>query len=122
MDRVEELITEVFKDPVTARMWWFEQNQGSWSDIRGAGESLDELVALCRRRDGLEHPPRDEDTAGEAVDENGQEPPAAPILAAFLSGVNDRERASLLIRLTDILDAYDRPDLVRRLHESWSVE
>lgn len=120
MRRVEELITEVFKDPTTARMWWFEQNQDRWNDLKGAGEALDELVALCARRD---EPAQESipDPLNEA--ERWEDPvPDDPILAAFLSGVDGKQRKALLGRLTDILDAYGRPDLIERLHESWSTE
>ncbi|MFE9243843.1 hypothetical protein [Nocardiopsis sp. NPDC006938] len=119
MDRVRELVTEVFTDPLTARMWWFEQNQDRWSEIRGAGEALDLLVDQCARRDGTGSVEADT-PAEEAVAEGNGDAPADPILAAFLSGVTDQQREALLIRLTDILDAYSRPDLIRQLQQSWS--
>ncbi|GAA1467171.1 hypothetical protein NE857_13320 [Nocardiopsis exhalans] len=125
MERVEELVNEVFKDSLTARMWWFEQNQDRWSDIEGAGEALDLLVALCRRGDDSEEPlVVEHDDGGATGGDGGAGPvePSDPILAAFLSGVSTKEREALLIRLTDILDAYNRPDLVRLLHESWSEQ
>ena len=125
MERVEELVNEVFKDSLTARMWWFEQNQDRWSDIKGAGEALDSLVALCR---GVDEPDEfvvaEHDGGGVPGGDDGANStdPYDPILEAFLSGVSTKEREALLIRLTDILDAYNRPDLVRLLHESWSEE
>lgn len=122
MERVEELITEVFKDPVTARMWWFEQNQDRWDDIRSAGVALEELVALCARRDEPIGAFTVDPVEGAASEQPEETAPSDPILAAFLSGVNDKQREALLIRLTDILDAYERPDLIRRLHESWATE
>lgn len=118
MQRVEELVTDVFKDSTTARMWWFEQNQDRWSDIKGAGDALDELVALCAHRD---EPARTShvDSVDEAEPEgSGESASTDPILAAFLSGVDDKQREALLGRLTDILDAYGRPDLIERLRES----
>lgn len=124
MERVEDLVNEVFKDSLTARMWWFEQNQDRWSDIKDAGEALDLLVALCRGADDPDFVVAEDDDGGVL---GGDSPtdfaePSDPILAAFLSGVSTKEREALLIRLTDILDAYNRPDLVKLLHESWSEE
>lgn len=123
MERVQELITEVFRDPLTARMWWFEQNQDRWSDIRGAGEALDLLVDLCAHQNNAsEHLWGGRSNEDRLQEEASGEAPTDPILAAFLTGVNAKEREALLVRLTDILDAYNRPDLVRRLHESWAGE
>src|SRR5690606_39212666 len=110
---------------LTARMWWFEQNQDRWSDIKGAGEALDLLVALCRGADEPEEPSTTEHGGGGVLGGDGRTDsaePSDPILAAFLSGVSTTEREALLIRLTDILVAYNRPDLVRILHERWSEQ
>lgn len=122
MERVEELTTEVFRDPVTARMWWFEQNQDRWGDIKSAGAALEELVALCDRGDEPEGTFTVDPVEGAVSEQPEKAVPSDPILAAFLSGVDGKQREALLIRLTDILDAYERPDLIRRLHESWATE
>jgi len=119
MRRVEQLITEVFKDPLTARVWWFEQNQGRWSDLRAAGEALDQLVFLCVQRSaGVELRPGA--TTAPDPPEATARVSADPILDAFLSGVSEKQRRALVQRLTDILEAYGRADLVRAPHEGRS--
>lgn len=110
--RVEELAHEVLHDPLTARVWWFEQHQERWNEIAAAGAALD---LLSPRR---AHPSESGTPFPEAPEDVGG-PSGDPVLDAFLSGLEDWEKSSVLKRLTDILEAFERRDLAERLRGRW---
>ncbi|OOC54293.1 MULTISPECIES: hypothetical protein [Nocardiopsis] len=112
MRRVQELREEVLHDPLVARVWWFEQHQERWNEIAVAGAALD-LLSPCQVSGS------DTGHAWPGGTTSAEEPEEDPVLDAFLSGLEGHEKAAVLQRLTDILEAFERRDLAQRLREQW---
>lgn len=112
MQRVRELLEEVLHDPLVARVWWFEQHQERWNEIAQAGSALD---LLSPRQ---EYTPETEFRFTEGQSD-GVGPSEDPVLDAFLSDLEKHERIAMLRRLTDILEGFERRDLVERLRVRW---
>ncbi|WP_028648217.1 hypothetical protein [Nocardiopsis sp. CNT312] len=109
MRRVRELLEEVLHDPLTARVWWFEQHQDRWNEIAAAGAALDLLS------------PRQVFTPGSGpVVQEDAEPGRDPVLDAFLSGLDDYQKAPVVQNLTELLEAFERRDLAERLRQRWA--
>lgn len=104
MRRVRELRRDVLSDPLVARVWWFEQNPDRLHEVEHAGAALD-LMATP-----------EEDSEGLRALREGE---GDPVLDAFLSDLEDHERTSMLRRLTEILEAFERRDLIERLRNRW---